>query len=399
MEKPVAVIEITDSTIRLVVGNVLDKKVFIIYTTEKPNHGLVSRTDIVDKTRLTQLLSSLAHIKSDEARLVLTIPEATMILPSSGFQIFDCDKTTTVVSQTGIIDNVDIRNVTSLVQKEIPPQGSEIVDIIPESFSLDNGMSYSYPPVGEKTNYLGVHAIVHTLPKNTIASYSNCLISAHIRPQRSLIAPYCASEYIKSLKDAPASYLLVDMNDGYSSITLVNNHMPFYSGHFLYGLNDLILNVAQEFNIDESEAKSVLFDYGLDERELGFDCPLINSSDELGNELSYSQKDLNEVIKKYMSNYCSQFEATYSNLLEGHSSELKKLPILLIGDLLRVRGIDTLFEEKFNDSEYVKVISSSVVGARGPEYVSLIGALLVCSKYKGSLSEEKSSISELKRDE
>lgn len=399
MEKPQAFIEIDDSKVRLLIGKVINNKPYVVFQTERSTAGLVSRGDILDGDKLVQIISALTHIKSEEARLLLTISDANLILPPCGFQVFSCDKSTGAVSQTGIIESLDIRNVLNIVSKERVPHQSVIVDIIPESFTLEGGKIYSFPPIGEKSNFLGVHAIVHTLPSKVVSSYSEALRFANIRPRRTLVAPYCLTEYIKHLSDNPKNYVLVDMNAGYTSITLVNNSMPFNSSFFLTGYNDLVLALSMKFEISENDAKEILEKYGLDERNLGFKVPLFTSVDELNHKKSFYQDDINQAIKSFFANYLDQFEATYNNVIEGCVAEVKRLPIILSGYMLKVTGLEKLVEEKFTEPEKIISISSHIIGANGPENCAFIGALWICSQFKGSFNDEHSKISTLSREE
>ncbi len=399
MERPIAIIEINDSDVRMLIGNVINDKPYVVYTTSRPCAGLVSRTDIIDENKLIQIVSSLAHIKSEEAHMLLTVSDATIILPPSGFQVFKCDKTTNLVSSSGIIQDVDIRNVISMVSREIAPQGSQIVDIIPETFITNQGKRYSEPPIGEITNQLGIHAIVHTLPMKTVISYSELFRLAHIRPKRLLIAPYCISEYVKRIDNMPKNYILLDMNVGYSSITLVNNYSPIRSGYFLYGFNDLVLSTSEQFAVSEDVAKELLRKYGYSKRDVGFKPCIVKSTNEYGEEIDFTQDDLNAVISKFMTSYFSQFDATYGSVLEGCVAEVKKLPLILTGELLTVDGIFKIVENKYSEPESIISLSSDVIGARGFNNVALIGALLINSKFKGSLSEDQQKVSQLTRDE
>ncbi len=399
MEKPQAIIEIDDSKARLLVGGVINNKPYVVYQTERNIAGLVSRTDILDESKLVQIIFSLSHIKSEEARLFLNISDANLILPPCGFQVFSCDKTTNAVSQTCIIESLDIKNVLSLVQKERVPNQSEIVDIIPEYFRLEPDRMVLSSPIGEKSNFLGVHAMVHTLPTKIVTSYSETLRLASIRPRRLLVAPYCLTEFIKHSTNMPKNYILVDMNNGYTSITLVNNNMPFNSSFFLLGYNDLVLSLSLDLEISEDDAREALEKYGLYKRDIGFDSPLFESVDEQGNSKSFYQKDLNDIIEKFFVNYLSQFEATYNSVIEGCIAEVKRLPIILSGYMLKVSGINKLIENKFPEVEKFISISSHVIGANGPENVALIGALWIFSQFKGSYTDEHAKISQLSREE
>ena len=397
MEKPVAVIEITDSCVRLLIGNVVDGKPVIIHTSERPLRAAVSRGEINDYASITALLASFTDFKYEETRLHVTISEATVIFPPIGFQVYQTEKTTNVVSPTSIIEQIDIQNAISLVQKEAVPGGSEIIDIIPDAFILEQGRAFAKPPLGEKSNSITIRAKVHTMPGRIISSYREVVEKAKIRAKRCLVAPYATCEYIRTLADMPHNYLLMDVNDGYTALTLVNMHSPIVSGHFLAGRNDLILRVAQSFNIDEAEAERVVELYGVDDRELGFKPVIAQSQDEFGRKINYYPEDLNKVIREFFADYLKQFDVSYGELLTGFSEELRKLPIIISGSIHRIKGVEKILKDKFTEPSDVKFLQSSVVGAYGPKWATSVGAVLVSANYKGSLADQRAKVSQVGR--
>lgn len=399
MEKPVAVIEITDTCVRLLIGNVVNDKPVIIYSTEKPLPGVVSRGEINNFAALAQLLSTLTDFKYEESRLHVTISEATVIFPPIGFQVYQVEKTTNVVSPTSIIESIDIQNVISLVQKEMVPGGSEIVDIIPDSFVLEQGRAFTNPPIGEKSNYLTMRAKVHTMPGRVISSYKEVVENGHIRVKRALIAPYATCDYIRSLGDMPRNYLLVDMNEGFTAITLANVHSPIISGHFLMGKNDLVLRVSQTFNIEEAAARRLVDLYGINDHELNFEPVIAESVSPTGYQVKFTPDDLDKLIRDYMSEYLKQFDVSLGELLSGFSEELRKLPIIFTGELSRVHGVEKILKDKFTEASDIKFLSSKAVGARGARWCTSVGALLVSSRYKGSLTDQRARVAQVDRAE
>ncbi|MCQ2793066.1 MAG: hypothetical protein MJ221_01405 [Bacilli bacterium] len=392
-----AVIEITDSKVRLIIGNVVDGKPVICYAIEKPIYGMVSRGEIIEYNRLIQTISSLAHMHDEDVKLNLNVSEAYVILPPIGFEVFETNKVTNVVSPTSIIESIDIRNVMSLVKKEIVPPGQAIVDIIPDAFILEGDRSFANPPIGEKSNSITLYTKIHTLPSRLLASYTNAVRNSQIRPSRSLLAPYCLCEYIKTNNEYPKNYILVDCNAGYSSISLIGNSTPFSSDHVLLGYNDLVLKISQAFQITEEKAKEVLDTYGLDERNITFNPVIVSSQDEFGHEIDFVQDDLNKLIREFTTEFLKQLDSCYLTLLTGYSEEVRKLPIVVTGELINVHGIKKVLESHFTNSDEVIFVSSDIVGARGPEFATCVGALLIGGSFKGSLSEERAKVSELNR--
>ena len=64
MEKRLAIIEISNREVRLIIGNVVNDKPVILYQTARPVTGLLSRGEIVDMPTLTQIVASLANVNT-----------------------------------------------------------------------------------------------------------------------------------------------------------------------------------------------------------------------------------------------------------------------------------------------------------------------------------------------
>lgn len=397
MDEALLVIEIEDSYVKFTYGNVSDGKPYITYVTKKPIGGMVARGEIIDFDRLSQSVASFHCFKDKDANISFSGSNAIIVVPPLGFQIFECEKTTNVVSSTGIIDQIDIKNAESLVRKQQVPPGSEIVDIVPDYFRLEDNSKHLTPPIGQKSNSITVKTKVFTLPTNTFDSYMEVIRNTPFKAKRTLIAPYCEIEYIKSLENSPKSFVLVDMNRGYSSITLVGGGSIYNSKHFLLGYNDLILRLVTSFGISEKEAEEALDTYGINNKDIGFEPIIINSKDEYGREKNYTQSDLNSVIEEFLNEYFTQFDASYNALVTGYAEKVKSLPYIFVGPLSSLRGIDKLINSRYTDCDKNIFLSSKVVGNRGADELVSAGALLICSKYRGTLSEDRSKISQLSR--
>ena len=254
MEKPITVIEISDTQIRLAVGYAKDDKIHLVHLSERPITGLISAGEITDYQTLSSILSSMREYKDETTKEKFTVNEATVILPSLGLNVFQSEKTTNVVSPYGMIANIDIENVVSLVQKEAVPAGSEIIDIIPDSFTLEMGRSFLYPPINEKSNNITINAKIHTLPTRIVSEYKRVVEASHIHVRRLCVSSYALAELGKYTDDIPSSYILVDMGSEISNITLVGNDSPFETISFTSGGSDLVKRVIENFQISFDDA-------------------------------------------------------------------------------------------------------------------------------------------------
>ena len=58
MQTPTIVIEPTDSSVKIVVGHVLDKEPVVLYATTRPLNGLIKNGNIVDIKSLSSLFKN-----------------------------------------------------------------------------------------------------------------------------------------------------------------------------------------------------------------------------------------------------------------------------------------------------------------------------------------------------
>ena len=108
MEKRIAVIEITNREVRLIIGDIVNDKPVVLYQTSRPITGLIARGEIIDETTLSQIIASVGNIADEKMKTRLRVSEATLILPPSGLSVYQTEKTTNVVSSNSIIESIDI---------------------------------------------------------------------------------------------------------------------------------------------------------------------------------------------------------------------------------------------------------------------------------------------------
>jgi cell division protein FtsA len=386
MDKPLACIEISSDSIKLLIGYELGGNACVLYTKEKEIPGCIEDGKIVDMANLVKGLEEFHTITDDVAKLKINIAEACLVLPSLGLQVYQNNKTTNVVSPEGLIAKVDIANVVSLVNKEAVPDGNEILDIIPDEFVLDKGQRFANPPIGEKSNSLTIRAKVHALPHETVYQYKSALNQAGYRLKKTCVAAYCYSELFKSYKDLPQSYVLVDIGAKLTTVSLIGAGSPYASLFFAKGGDNLTQEIADSFTILPAEAKKLKEDYGYDERKISFDPPICSGSDAAGNPCSFFQKDLNAIMLSYLEDYESLLSNAIAQLLGKYGAKFDSLPLVLTGGGSKLNGLLPLLSKSFPKREIHLVIPRSI-GARDPRYASLLGLVLASSGYTGSLED------------
>ena len=94
----------------------------------------------------------------------------SLVLPSLGFKVFQCDKASRVVASDDAIAPVDVENVMSLIYKQVVEQGNTIVDVVP-NYYVANRQAFKEPPLGVESETLTIRAKVYTLPQDLLTDF------------------------------------------------------------------------------------------------------------------------------------------------------------------------------------------------------------------------------------
>lgn len=397
MEKYISAIEVSDTEVRLAVGYVKNNKVNLIHVAERPIRGLVSHGEIVDFQTLSSIIASMKEFKDETTKEKITINEVTLVLPSLGLNVFQSVKTSNIVSPYSQIAQIDIENVVSLVQKEAIPGGSEIVDIIPDSFILERGRSFINPPINEKSNNITIKAKIHTLPTRVIQDYKRLLDNARMKVRRMCVSSYAICELAKYTSDVPDSYILVDIGADVTNLSLIGNSSPFETINVMSGASDLINSISNKFGLSYFDALELLKKYGLDERELTYK-PVIATSMTNGLETKHDPESLNSLIRQFFNEeFFYKFDNAFETLMKGYPDNVKNLPIVFTGGLTKMFGFEGLVKNKFETNASLHYLEPECIGARDTSFSAIIGAIFASSKYKGTLSDTRVKATQLQR--
>lgn len=397
MDKPVAAIEFSSKSLKLVVGYELDGKIYVLYALNKPYGHVVEAGNILDKNAIISSLNSIKQFADPSAKLKVSISEALLALPPYGLEIFQTKQVTTVISEEFKIGTLDIRNIYALIRNGANPLNNELIDVAPERYILDQGRVFANPPIGESSNTLTVDVKVHTLPKRISGSYQQALIESGINLKRATIAPFAACELLGTYEEVPNSYVLVDIGSNIVTVSLIGEKALYASRFFEWGGDHITDRIVEKFNINEADAEKIKHMYGLDKREMNFKAPVCSTDDGSGNEVKHYSDELTAIIKGELDIFTKELNSALDNLLDGYDKNYKALPMVLVGGGSQLNGLVEYLEPKV-PSEKVIVVTPKTLGARNPTYLNCLGMILVNSKYPSIYDEMHPRITPVTRD-
>ena len=397
MEKPVAAIEFGSKKMKLIVGYELEGQVYILYALTKPYGYAVESGVFNDQPKVSSCVKELTQFSDASAKLKLSISEACLALPPYGLEIYQLSQITTVISEESKITNLDIRNIYALFRNSANSLNNELVDIIPETFVLNQGRTFVNPPIGEISSTLTMNANVQTLPKRLYYDYQNVLQAGEMNVRRVMVASNAAACLIASDPNLPRDYILVDIGSCMTTVSLIGNAELFASRFFEWGGDKITDKIIETFNINEAEAEKIKITYGIDKRQMNFKAPVCRTDDGEGNEIKHYADELNAIIKSELESFLNSLKASIDELLNGYDPAYKTLPIILTGGGSRLSGLVDYLEPKV-ESEKVYTFVPKTLGARNATFVNCLGMILANAKYPSAYDENHPRVGQVTRD-
>lgn len=400
MDKPVAAIELSSRSLKLVVGYELEGKVYVLYALKKPYGLAIEAGNITEKDAIINSVNSIKQLVDPSAKLKISISEALLAIPPYGLGVFQTQQVTTVISEDGDgkkIADYEIQNIYALIRNSAYALNNALIDVVPERYILDQGRLFVNPPLGERSTTLTVQGKVHTVPERIIKDYKDTLQAGGVNFKRATIAPYAACELLATYEDVPSDYILVDIGSHMTTISLIGEKALYASRFFEWGGDRITDRIIEKFNINETEAEKIKVTYGLDKREMNFKAPICTSDDGNGNEIKHYNDELNAIIKSELEVFVKELTSAQDNLLEGYDKSYHGLPMILIGGGAMLNGFKDYLEPKVRN-ETVTVVLPRSLGARNPTFLNCLGMILVNAKYPNINDDAQSRVPPIQRD-
>ncbi len=397
MEKPIAAIELGSKKLKLVVGYEIDGKVYVLYTLVKPYGHAIEGGNFVDANRVSQTIASVREFTDPAAKLKLNISDVILCIPPYGLGVYQTRQVTTVVTEDSKISNLDIKNIYALIRNSAYPLNDKaLVDVVPESFALDQGRTFSRPPMGESSSTLTVTAKVQTLPKELVDNYQTVLSNGGMVARRNVIASLAATELIASYEGMPNSYILVDIGSNTTTVSFVGNNALYGSTFFNWGGDNITEKIIESFNINEADAEKYKIMYGIDNREMNFKAPICTTDDGTGVEVHHTNNELNAIIKGELDIFVNYLNNAVNEVVSAHDKSYRSFPMLLIGGGAELNGLVSYITPKVM-SETVDIVTPKTLGARNPTFFNCLGMLLTHAKYLNLNDEAHPKVGQVTR--
>ncbi len=396
--KKIACFEITSEEMKLLIGFCIGEKPYVLYCGKRPlPKGLIEDGVIKDEEALSKELSDFAHFDLPEQKLKINLHDICLILPPIGLKIYSTRKMTVMSNTEKRVMKLDVANVIQQAKNETLPSSEEVVDIIPASFELSDKSSYANPPLGQVSDFMYASLFIHALPKALSSDYFRLANLCECRVKKATVAPSCEALLFAQDETLPKTYLLIDVGERYTALTLIGESQPYRSQVVFEGGASLSEHIAKKLGIGFEEADSLKRTFGYAENCGGY-LPALGKGTKEGSllEESFNRKDLNSAIEDYFDSFFKKMGGALGALSNDGKSDLREIPVVLTGGGSKLSGIGLLFASRW-PSHALHFPSLSYLGADAREFSSCLGMVISASHYSGSMEDNQRGVATVSR--
>lgn len=399
MKKQYIVLEISHQFVKILVCNVIDGKPVVNYVKKVPTFYLLDNGMICDKAGLVNVLTKLNPLMDDEYKINLMLNDVILVLPPYGVEMYENQTLTTVFSDGQMIEKNDIKNFYSMIRNKKLPVDNELINIIVDAFKLDDGKYYKEPPLGKVSYQFIGFTRVYTLPKKISISYGGVVSASGIKVSNQVVSSLASTELLNSDENIPEDFVLVDIGASTTSVSVISGKRTVDTRSFSWGSHNITVKIMERFNVNEKEAEKIKVLYGLDTRIKKFVYPVLTKETEAG-QIIYDTDSLNDLVVEELEKLIFNLNAAFDQLNKAHENQIdfKELPMYLIGGGAKLIGLVPYLKENY-EKENIELYVPRVIGARDPSLVNVLGAALIKDRYLSELSEMRSTVTPITREE
>lgn len=373
MNEIYAVLDIGSATIELLVGEVVNSNLHVLFAKKVPSHG-VKKGIVEDDRVLVQDIQSL--IGEANQFLEGEIKAVGINIPTIRAKLYQSNSSLSLNGDV-TVTNEDIVRGLQLSKRIKISSKEEIVCVIPVKYHSDSGMTLS-APVGEKTRNLIVDSLIITSQKRILYPYIAAVEKAGLEVMDICINAYsCAKEAFDAVYLQEGG-LIIDI--GYKTSTV-----SFYKDGYLQYLTvcpvggyNLTRAIAQNLQISMNQAETYKIKYGSLDYTIGQE-DIIHTTELPDGRKDYTQKDLAMILEAATIDILNVIKDKIQ-IIENCSS----YETLIVGGGGELEMLDKVASHVLEGP--TRVYRPDIIGIRDMAYVSAVGMIFYMSdraKYLG----------------
>ena len=253
-------VDIGTSKVCTVVGEVNNfSQVEIICNTSYKCNGL-KKGKIINEDEV--ILSLAKTIKDAEEETNLKINSAYVTIPGKYVTIVQNSITKEVKDKYAGISVRDVQNAIMQVKDIEVPEGQNLIDIVPDKITLENGTVVA-DPVGNLSASFTIDAQVILADRDYVRQLSNIFKKAGLEIDGIVPTTLAERNLVLDTNELHDNIMLLDIGAGNTDIGVFEGSTFLYTNSIPLGGDTITNDIALVLNISEEEADKLKRQYGL----------------------------------------------------------------------------------------------------------------------------------------
>ncbi len=364
MKQIITSLDIGTSTIKLIVGEIYNKRLNVLVCSEVKSKGV--KKGIIVNPELA--LESLKEVfKKSEDILETKIKNIIVCIPAYYAEFELCEGYTTISRENGLVNGDDIvRALQASVYNKIPAN-KELISIMPLEYII-NEEEVVKDPKDMSATRLSVKTVISLTPKKNVYGIVSLLDSMGIRVSDICFNSLADYHEFKTDDMEDTQVALINIGDEKTEVSIINNDVL---------INTMVLDIGGK-NID----RDIMYAYAVDRKT----AILLKEKFALADKNNASSNEVDEVLNKDgIKIKINQYEISeivhlrLKEILDLSKKQINLLTkkensyIIVTGGTTELVGAEELIEETLGKSSILGEVTE--LGVRSNKYSSALGII------------------------
>ena len=375
MKKIYASLDIGTSSIKLIVGEVINTNIHVLFANILPSHG-IKKGLILDEEAVKQDIQKL--VQSAEDSLKVKITRVLLNIPANQSRIYSTVGSVQILSTDHTIRQSDVVKAIQKANRFEKKKNETIISTIPIKYHY-NEQTTTQNPIGKEAYSLQVDVLVITTTKKVLYPYIRVVEGSQLEIMDICINAYSEAKEVLTDVNMEKGAVLVDVGHRSTTISFFEDNYLKYITMVNVGGYDLTKLIASTWKIPLAKAETYKVKYGSCHVEMK-EQDLIHTNKVDNDLVHYTKYDLAMLLHEGVEDLMVKVKEKLSVLGD------KDCPVFIVGGGAEIDGFANVATDVLEKTTLI--YRPQVIGVRKMSYVASLGLiyyLVECNKIYGEI--------------
>lgn len=387
MRKIMSCLDIGNASIKFLVVEIKDKKLYVL-TSSIVNNEALKKDMTMDYDALESIVKKI--LSDTKEKLGIEIKKTLLTIPSDSASFTVNRAKIDIKNEDNLVTTDDMVRVVNLSGKNVIQDNMELVNITPLYYTLDDS-SRTDLPVNTFSKSLEVKSIITSSTKEDVYKYLRILDKLGVSVvdiSYDVVGNYFA---LKNEDMDSTCGVIIDVGYLSTSISVYNKGVLVNTDKIKVGSFNVLKDISYVYKISLDDAKAIYKKLGLGSSKNASNLEKMELKDNNGDKLIVNQVNLSEIIESRVNEILSMAKKQINTLTKRQISY-----IICTGGIANIGDFDLNVLEIFGKNARVGYINT--IGIRDTRYADTLG-LIKWYDYNAKLKNYDYSILSLEEQE